>query len=114
MPTDVILAAYALDITSGVGNNLFNPNGEFSREQAATMIMSTCRAAGADIANPPASGFADWANVSSWARNGVNFVFANGIMQGVGNNNFGPKQTYTRQESIVTFNNINADMLPGM
>ena len=54
-----ILAAFTLGITSGVGNNLFNPSGQFNREQAATMIMNTCRAIGANVSNPPASGFTD-------------------------------------------------------
>lgn len=108
-----ILAAFALGITSGVGNNLFNPSGQFSREQAATMIMNTCRAIGANVDNPPASGFADMGSAASWAVNGINFVRANGIMQGTGNNNFTPQGTYTIEQSIVTFNNINHNALPG-
>jgi hypothetical protein len=47
-----ILAAYALGITSGRGGGLFDPNGQFSREQAATMIMNTCNAIGWDITAP--------------------------------------------------------------
>jgi hypothetical protein len=50
--------------------------------------------------------------VSSWAVNGVNFVRANGIMQGTGNNSFTPKGTYTREQSIVTFSNIRHEALP--
>jgi len=101
-----ILAAYALGITSGTGGGQFTPNGQFSREQAATMIMNTCHAIGYDVDNIPASGFADMGSVSSWAVDGINYVRANGIMQGTGNNSFSPKATYTREQSIVTFNNI--------
>ena len=54
-----ILAAFALCITSGVGGGRFAPEGKFSREQAATMIMNTCRAIGANMGTPPASGFSD-------------------------------------------------------
>jgi hypothetical protein len=108
-----ILAAFALGITSGTGNNQFSPNGEFSRQQAAGMIMNTCRAIGADVSDPPDSGFADMDSAASWAVNGINFVRANGIMQGVGGNNFDPTATYSREMSIMTFNNIDHDALPG-
>ena len=101
-----ILAAYALGITSGMGNGLFSPNGEFSREQAATMVMNVCRVIGADTGNSPASGFADFDTAAQWARAGIDFVCENGIMQGTGNDNFSPKSVFTRQQSIITFNNI--------
>jgi hypothetical protein len=108
-----ILAAFALGITSGVGNNRFDPSGQFSRQQAAAMIMNTCRAAGADVSNPPASGFADMGSAAIWAVDGINFVRANGIMQGTGDGNFSPGAPYTREQSIITFNNIRHSELPG-
>jgi hypothetical protein len=107
-----ILAAFALNIVSGAGGGTFNPNGQFSREQAAVMIMNACRAIGANTENPPASGFADIGSAASWAHNGINFAQANDIMSGSGGN-FNPSGIYTRQESIVTFNNIKHDELPG-
>ena len=100
-----ILAAYALGITSGAGGGRFAPNGQFNREQAATMIMNTCSAIGIDVSNPPASDFTDMNTAASWAVDGINFVRANGIMSGSGNR-FAPKATYTREQSITTFNNI--------
>lgn len=101
-----ILAAFALGITSGTGNNQFAPNGQFNREQAATMIRNTCKAAGMDVSNVASAGFADIGTASTWAVDGVNFVRNAAIMQGTGNNNYSPKATYTREQSIITFNNI--------
>jgi len=109
-----ILAAYALGITSGTtaptdtAPGMFSPNGQFTREQAATMIMNTCYVIGADVSNPPLSDFSDLNTASSWARKGINFVRANGIMQGTSVNppTFSPMTPYTREQSIVTFNNI--------
>jgi len=77
------------------------------------MIVNTCRALGADVSNPPPSGFADIDTAASWARNGIGFVRENGIMSGTGSNNFSPKSDYTREMSIVTFNNIKHTELPG-
>jgi uncharacterized protein YkwD len=106
-----ILAAFALGITSGTGDNKFTPRGQFNRQQAATMIMNTCSVIGADIGNPPDSGFADLNTVSDWAVNGINYVRANGVMAGTGGNNFSPLASYTREQSIVTFNNIVPELL---
>jgi hypothetical protein len=105
-------AAY-IGVVTGVGDNRFNPNANVTREQAAVIIMNTCRAIGADVSNPPPSGFADMGSASSWAVDGINFVRANGIMQGTGNDNFSPSANYTREQSIITFNNINHNELPG-
>jgi len=101
-----ILAAYALGITTGVGGNRFDPSGSINRQQAATMLMRVCGVLGIDTDNPPASGFTDMSNAQTWAVNGINFCYANGIMQGTGNNNFSPNTPYQRQQSIVTFDRI--------
>jgi hypothetical protein len=101
-----VLAAYALGITGGTGNNQFTPNGHLTREQAAVMIRNVCRVIGMNTDNPPPSGFADMASASSWSADGINFVRAAGIMSGTGDNNFSPGETYSREQSIVTFNNI--------
>ena len=101
-----ILAAFALGITSGTGSGKFTPNGQLSREQAATMIMNTCKVIGGNVGGPLASGFADIDTASSWAIYGINFVCSQTIMQGTGNNKFSPKASFTREQGIVTFNNI--------
>jgi len=101
-----ILAAFALGVTSGVGGKKFNSGGEITREQAAVMIMNTVRVLESDTSAPPPSGFADLSAASGWARGAIDFVRARGIMQGTGNNNFNPQGLYTREQSIVTFNNI--------
>jgi hypothetical protein len=100
-----ILAAFALGITSGRGGGLFDPNGQFTREQAAVMVMNTVRVfvGEEDI---PDSTFADIDTAEAWARPGIGFVQASGIMAGTGENKFSPKNTYTREQSVVTFNNI--------
>lgn len=101
-----ILSAFALGITSGVGNNRFDPNGSFTREQASGMILNVGKVIGINTSNIPPSGFADMSDVSPWCVDGVNFCFENGIMQGTGNNRFSPKDPFTREQSILTFNNI--------
>jgi len=103
-----ILAAYALGITAGTSPTTFDPKGLFTRQQAATMIMNTCKVIGAGTEYIPLSDFTDMDDAAAWARPGINFVRANGIMSGTNTivAVFSPNATYTRQESIVTFNNI--------
>jgi len=110
-----ILAAFALRILSGVvaptetAPGRFNPNGDFTRQEAAVMITNTCRAIGVDVDNPPTSDFADLNTADVWARSGINFARAKGIMSGVTSTPpllFEPHTTFTRQESILLFNNI--------
>ena len=54
-----------------------------------------------DCANSVAA-FADNGNISSWAIESVGRVQAAGIMTGVGDNSFAPKDPYTREQSIFT------------
>jgi hypothetical protein len=108
-----ILAAYRLGVTAGsvaptsTTPGRFNPSGQFTRLEAAMMIMNACGVAGLDVANAPTANFADMDKAASWAHPGINFVHANGIMSGDGTN-FLPMQTYSREQSILTFNNVQA------
>ena len=101
--------AYALGIVKGITDDTFDPDGLITREQAATMLMRACAAIGQDTSNKPDAGFADASDISDWAIDGVNYCKANNIMQGVDDNNFDPQGTYTREQSIVTFDRIVVD-----
>jgi hypothetical protein len=106
-----ILAAYRLGVTAGsvsptaTAPGQFNPSGQFTRLEAAMMIMNACGVSGMDVSNATQASFADMNQAASWAHPGINFVHANGIMSGDGTN-FLPAQTYSREQSILTFNNI--------
>ena len=43
--------------------------------------------------------FADDRDISSWARDSVYFMASNGIINGVGNNRFAPRNTTTAEEA---------------
>jgi len=109
-----ILAAFALGITYGTkaptetDPGRFEPNGQFNRQEAATMLMRVCKVIGKDADEPPVSDFVDLKTAADWAYDGINYVYANGIMRGTSTAapTFNPKGTYTRQESIVTFDRI--------
>jgi len=117
-----VLSAFALGITYGTkaptdtAPGLFMPNGQFSRQEAATMLMRIYLAIpmfmydlyDIDANYPQAFEFADLSAADSWAYDGINFVGAHNIMGGVSTTTpiFDPRGTFTRQESIVTFDRI--------
>lgn len=94
--------AATLGVVQGVGNGAFNPNGELTREQAATMLERTYRASLRYLQGSGTSSFADSASVSSWAADAVAKMENSGIMTGVGNNRFDPQGPYSREQSIMT------------
>lgn len=105
-----VLKAYNVGITTGVSATEFQPNALLNREQAATMLTRTFKRAtmnGWTIQNDsefklnytkPAP-FADDNKISDWAKDSVYFMAANGIINGVGNNQFAPKNTTTDEEA---------------
>lgn len=84
-----------------IGDHKFAPNDPLAREQAATMLARLSEAIGKPISRQTAT-FSDNRTISSWAFESVGQVQAVGIMNGVGNNNFAPKDPYTREQSITT------------
>ena len=91
--------AYKLGIVNGVSEDEFMPLGEITREQAATMLYRAALLFDKnDGSKDISSGFE---GVSSWAREGVNFVAANGIMQGT-DKGFEPQGTFTKEQAIAT------------
>jgi len=105
-----VLKAYNAGITTGVSETEFAPNALLTREQAATMLTRVFKKAtipGWSVASdkdhplkytvPPM--FSDDANISDWAKESVYFMAANGIINGMGDNKFAPKNTTTEEEA---------------
>ncbi len=103
-----VLAAYALEIVNGRGNNIFDCDAGINREEAAKMLKNAADILGVS-ASAAAVSFSDAASFSSWAVEGIGFVSATAdqvsgkvVMGGTGGNMFSPKGTYTRQQAFVT------------
>jgi len=91
----------AVGVVSGIGNNLFDPNANLTREQAAVMLSRLAEAIGKPLPKQAAT-FSDNTDISLWAFENVGQMQAAGIMGGIGNNTFAPKDPYTREQSIIT------------
>lgn len=97
-----VIAANSLGIVSGRGNGIFDPYTTISRQEAASMLTRAAKVLGMDTSNAPAAGFADSSSMGDWSRDAINFIYNSGVMLGVGNNNFAPGGTYTREQSYMT------------
>ena len=93
--------AATIGVVNGVGNLMFAPDDQLTREQAATMLSRLADALGKPLAKHAAS-FTDNGKVSAWALEAVGQMQTTGIMDGIGNNTFAPKNPYTREQSIIT------------
>ena len=104
------LKAFNAGIMVGVSDTNFSPHTKLTREQAATALtrvfkrstmpgwtFETDRYYPLQFARP--APFADDANISSWAREGVYFMAAHDIIRGVGNNVFAPRAVTDAQRA---------------
>ncbi len=94
----------AMGIIEGMGDGTFLPDEFITREQAATLL---CRAAEflGNKTIPTAvydENYSDTELISDWALSSVAVMKEMGIMQGVSETEFAPKQKYTAEQAIVT------------
>ena len=107
-----VLKAYKLGVTGGTSATTFSPDAKLTREQAATMLTRTFKAAKYEGWTPATDGdfsavffdsfetpakFADDAEISDWAKDSVYFLKAKEIMDGIGDNKFAPKASGEEQ-----------------
>lgn len=101
---DVLLCA-SVGIVNGVGGGKFEPDRPLQRQEAASMLhrLGALRADyDGSVQGRLPHVFADGADIASWARNDINWVYRHGIMTGTGDNAFEPAGEYTREQSIAT------------
>ena len=91
----------AIGVVNGTDNEIFSPDDNLTREQAATMLARLANAIG-QLFSLAASVFTDSESISVWAIEVVGQVQEAGIMNGTNEHEFSQKSLYTREQSIVT------------
>lgn len=105
-----IAKAYKLGIAVGVSDTRFDPNTDIPREQLATMLCRTIKKYRFDgwtietddqyfLDTEGVRKFADDAQISGWAKPSVYYMVKQGIVSGVGNNCFAPKNITSAQSA---------------
>ena len=93
-----VLAANALGIIQGVGNNRFDPDGVFTRAHVAVIINRVARVLGVDTEGYTHS-FTDVQG--HWADQELGWPVHAGIIEGVGDNRFDPEAPLTTEAVII-------------
>lgn len=100
-------------ITSGVGNNRFDPERNITREQVTRMTMNFFAYMGIEQKDIRSrSDFSDTDKISSWAKDSVGACQGDGIINGFPDGTFKPQNNATRAEAstmcsrIVTYSLI--------
>ena len=107
-----VLKAYSAGIVNGTSDTTFDPNGLLTREQAATMLTRAYKKtvfsgwslsgdSGFRLSYSSSGGFSDSGSISGYAAESVDYMSANGVINGVGNNMFDPKSSVTREQAIA-------------
>ena len=107
-----VLKALNSGIMGGMSATTFEPNTLLNREQTAvalTRVFKRVTMPGWTLATdadfpftftwPPL--FSDDSQMSPWARESIYFMAANGIMDGMGGNQFQPKTNASREQAIL-------------
>jgi hypothetical protein len=99
--TEAVAVMSDMGIIDGVGNNLFNPEGAFTRAQAAKIV--TYMQLGPEKAEALTAKNAPFTDVSAdyWAAAYISYAAANGIIDGFGDNTFRPGNTLTREQWLT-------------
>ena len=98
-----ILKAYGLGIVKGVGDGLFAPNSNITRQEMCVMIYRALQAAGKMTALLPGGSFpfTDQGDIASWAIDAVRFCNQNNIMKGTSATTISPLVNTPREQAIV-------------
>lgn len=110
----LIKEAATLGIIKGIGGDIFEPNSDITREQAAVMLMRMYKKntfEGWDITQDSRyvmgykknkiNSFTDSDSVSPWAKNSLYFLVSNDIISGIGNDVIAPFANCTREEAVA-------------
>lgn len=95
-------------IMVGTGDGKFAPDAVITREQFATMIAQLFKIE----VNQPITGYIFKDLNGSFADKYISLLYAMGILEGKGDNTFGPKDSLTRAQAITIVNKL-IGRLPG-
>ena len=97
-----VLTLNGLGIINGKTKDIFAPDDFLTREEAATILTRMINKMFPMEATELWFEYDDLKEISTWASDSVQLISNLGFMNGVGNNNFAPKSTYTVEQAIVT------------
>jgi uncharacterized protein YkwD len=102
-----VLKAYQYGLVDGIGDGRFDPNGDITREQIATLMVRALRKLQQDIGKtllvPPVDSlpFKDISKISDFARDEMRYAVSNGIFKGDDYNNVNPLAPINAEQCVI-------------
>ena len=93
----------ARGIVNGMGDNLYKPDASLTRAQFLVLLAKTLE--GVDVTKSAPAGFTDVPE-NEWYYDYVNWGYANGIVNGMGDGLFKPNDNITREQMCVMLCNF--------
>lgn len=93
--------AAQMGIVSGIDNDTFGVGKKITRQDMSTFIARYLRQAGYDIDSSVLQAFTDENNITDYAKDSVYALKNLGLINGMGNGSFMPKENATRAQSAV-------------
>ncbi len=103
-----ILILSGIGIIQGKSDTEFAPDDTLTREEAATILNRVIYKMYPIFHTDLFFEFDDSSQISDWAMDSVQIMCNLGIMNGVGDNNFAPQDTYTTEQAIATIMRLDA------
>ena len=102
-----VLRAYSLGVVNGMGDGIYAPDDNLTREQAVTMLgrvyelaLTNAISGGASLPESSPLFFRDRDQIAEYAAVYVAFFVDRSIIDGMGDNTFAPKNFMTREQAI--------------
>ena len=98
--TAYLAAAKKLGISAGIGNNLFAPEKEITRQEMFTLLYNALKVIGklsSVNTGKLAENFSDASDIAPWAKDAMNLFVGSGTISG-GGNKLSPKSITTRAQ----------------
>lgn len=95
--------ANAEGIVLGISDTQFNPNGQITNEQMATIIYRYANSKGKDVTTTGELSYTDKKQIQSWATDAVLWMKEQGIMIGNADSTFAPAKSSTRGQAADVF-----------
>ena len=97
-----IIRLNAMGIINGKSETKFAPHDLLTREEAAVILNRMVNKTGPVPVTEMYFVFDDREAIADWASNSIQVMCNMGVMNGVGENKFAPKGTYTTEQAIAT------------
>lgn len=102
-----IASAYKLGVASGIGDGVFGKEANLTRQDAATFAYRVVKHLGIKCELPnDQTTFTDNDDIAEYALEAVNALNSLGVINGMGDGAFKPKETITRAQTAVMVHNL--------